>query len=227
MHQTARLSSLASRPFPNPNYNERRIAMRFSRSVLLFAMLFCLLGVVSAQQPQGDAAREISRVYYLTPKAGSEMQFEKALQEHAQLHAQRKDPWRWNVRLTETGRRTGEYIVITSGHQWKDFDNPAIPNIEDDQHFGSTVGPHVGSWSSVFLQSRPDLSRMQQMTPNSPLMVVTFFYLKYGKTAQFEDAIKQINTALDKTGAPRMSTWSQMVGSGRNATYLLVTPREN
>jgi len=200
--------------------------MPIRNRVLLFPLFLLLAGMVAAQQPQPQP-QSISRVYFMTAKPGSEAQFEQGLKEHAKFHAQHKDPWRYDVRFTETGRRTGEYIVITSGHQWKDFDNPPIPNAQDDAHFGSTVAPHVASWSSIILRARPDLSRMQTLGTSAPVMMVTYFYLKYGKGDQFESTIKQFNAALDKADAPRLNSWSQVVGSSRNSAYVLTGPREN
>lgn len=190
-------------------------------------VLMCMAGVAGlavAQQPQ---PAEVTRVYYVTPKVGMEMQFEDGLKKHSAWHGQRKDTWPWTVRFNETGSRTGEYVILAPGHQWKDFDNPPIPSEEDGAHFVQTVQPYVASWSSAFLATRRDLSRAPATNTSAPLAVVIYFHLRYGQNAKFIDAQRQIREALDKTNAPAVESWFQMVASGRNATFVLSLPREN
>ena len=191
--------------------------------------LFLLVGLVvlAASLAAQQTPDTVSRVFYVTPKAGMELQFEKALKAHADWHRQRKDTWRWDIRYTETGRRSGEYIAITGGHQWKDFDNPAVPAKDDGEHFLNNVAQFVASSSSLFLVVRPDMSRSAPDAPLPPISVVTFFHLKYGQTAKFVDAIRKLKEAQDKTDAPIRAAWLQVVGAGRNATFVVSVPREN
>jgi hypothetical protein len=195
--------------------------MRKSHFLLLCFVL--LVGSLAAAQTPDT----VTRVFYLTPKVGMEAQFEKALKAHSDFHRQKKDTWRWDVRYTETGSRTGEYIAITGGHSWKDFDNPPISPADDVAHFSSTVGPYVASWSSVFLVMRPDLSRSAPDAPLPPISVVTFFHLKYGQMAKFVDAIRKIKEAQDKTDGPIRASWFQLSGGGRNTVFGVSSPREN
>jgi hypothetical protein len=192
------------------------------------ALGLCLTGPVVAQQPQQPPEpAEVSRVFFVTPKAGMEMQFEAAVKKHAEWHAQKKDPWRWDARFTETGRRTGEYVFIAGGHQWKDFDNPPVPAKDDGEHFLTTVGPYVDTWSSLFLVTRRDFSRAEAGTPPPPISTVVYFYLKIGQTAKFANSQRQIREALDKTNAPTRSWWYQVSGAGRNTTFVVSIPRAN
>lgn len=207
-------------------------------------LMLCLATVLVAQQPQlsqtqpATAAqqgassasqaqpRQLSRVYFVVPKPGMELQFEKAMRGHLAWHKQKNDKWRWDVRYTDTGRRTGEYIFISGGHQWTDFDNPPVSAQEDGEHFYTHASQFVQSSTSLILQTRPDLSRGDPNAPQPPIMAVTYFYLKYGKTMQFEEAVKQITDALNKANHPVRSAWAQVVSSGRNATFVLTTPRQ-
>lgn len=193
--------------------------------VVLLVGVFALglAGPVAAQQ-QPD---EVTRVYFVTPKTGMELQFEEAVKKHADWHRQRKDPWRWDVRFTETGRRTGEYVLLAGGHQWKDFDNPPVPDKDDAEHFLTTVGQYVASWSSSIIVRRSDLSRAEAGMPLPALTTVVYFHLKYGQTAKFVNAQRQIREALDKTNAPIRTTWSQLASTGVNATFIVSVPRDN
>lgn len=190
--------------------------------LLLVALAACLAGPIAAQQQPA----EVSRIFFVTPKAGMEMQFEAAVKKHADWHATKKDPWRWDVRFTETGRRTGEYVFVAGGHQWKDFDNPPVSAKDDGEHFFNTVGQYVASWSSSILVTRRDLTRAESTVP-APMSVVVYFHLKYGQTAKFVNAQRQIREALDKTSAPTRSIWYQLSATGVNSTFVVAVPRAN
>lgn len=197
--------------------------MRKSIALFVCALALCFAGSLAAQQP----AAEVTRVFFVTPKPGMELQFEDAVKKHMDWHRQRKDPWRWDARFTETGRRTGEYVFLTAGHQWKDFDNQPVPAKDDGQHFVSTVSQFVASWSSSILVTRRDLTRTESGTPLPPLSTVVYFHLKYGQTNKFVNAQRQIRETQDKTNAPIRSTWFQLASTGVNATFILSVPREN
>jgi hypothetical protein len=199
--------------------------MRKAIAVCSWALVLavCFAGSAMAQQQPA----EVSRIYYVTPKTGMEMQFEEAVKKHAAWHGQRNDPWQWVVRFNDTGNHTGEYLFISPGHQWKDFDNPPIPMRDDDAHFNTTVQQYVASWSSAILVTRRDLTRSPSTAPAASPSVVTYFHLRYGQTAKFVDAQRQIREALEKTNAPGQEIWYQMYASGRNATFVLALAREN
>jgi hypothetical protein len=191
-------------------------------------LVFAATAFLAAQQPQPQQERQLSRIFFISPKSGSELQFEKAMTAHADWHRQRKDTWRWDVRYTETGTHAGEYIFISPGHQWKGFDSPVVSPKDDAEHFFTTAAQFVGHSRSIILESRPDLSRSDPAAPSDePLAMVTYFHLKYGQGPKFEDALRQINQALDQTQAPRMSAWYQAVASGRNSIMVLSSPRAN
>lgn len=199
--------------------------MRRSVFLLVCTFVLALAGLAAAQQPP----TEVNRVYFVTPKPGMEAQFEKGLKAHVDFHRQRKDTWRWNTRSTETGRFTGEYIIISPGHQWKDFDNPPIPADQDFENFAATAGPYVASWRSIFLVSRPELNFGAAPNPaGDPLAVVTYFHLKYGDTVpRFEQLVRQYRDAMTKTNAPGAAHWYTLAASGRNAVFVLASPRAN
>ena len=79
--------------------------MRKAIAVYVCALVVALGMAGSAAAQQQPA--EVTRVFYVTPKAGMEMQFEDAVKKHSAWHAQRKDTWTWNVRFNETGNHTG------------------------------------------------------------------------------------------------------------------------
>ena len=194
-------------------------------SVVVLGLVVGFASFLAAQQQQQPS--EVTRVFFVTPKVGMELQFEDAVKKHLDWHRQKNDPWRWDVRYTETGRTTGEYIFITAGHQWKDFDNSPVPAKDDGEHFLSTVQPFVASWLSSILVTRRDLTRAEPGAAPSALATVVYFHLKYGQTAKFVDAERQIREALDKTNAPIRASWYQLSSTGVNGTFVLSVPREN
>ena len=197
------------------------------RRWISYAVVVCLMfgfaGTLAAQ----EAPAQVSRVFYVTPKSGMEMQFEAAVKQHVEWHRLQKDTWRWDVRFTETGSHSGEYIFVASGHTWADFDKPVVSPQADGEHYNKTMAPFVASWSSLILRLRTDLSRGGEDAASPNLSSVTFYNLKYGQTAKFVNAMRQIREALEKTNAPARTTWFQVVGGGRNAIFVSATARAN
>lgn len=198
------------------------------RRLSLYAVIVCLLfgfaGTLAAQQPE---PAQVVRVFYVMAKSGMEMQFETAVKQHVEWHRLQKDTWRWDVRFTETGSNSGQYIFISAPLKWADWDKPVVSAQADGEHYNKTMAPFVASWSSLILRMRTDLSRGggEPATPN--LSSVTFYHLKYGQTAKFVNAMRQIREALEKTNAPARTTWFQVVGGGRNASFVSSTARAN
>jgi hypothetical protein len=194
-----------------------------SAAMVTVCLLSGLAGIVAAQQEPA----QIVRIYYMTPKPGMEMQFEDGVKKHMAWHAQKKDTWRWDVRFTETGPRSGEYVAVSAPRTWADWDKPVVTSEEDGQNYLQTMAPYVGSWSSILLRVRTDLSRGGEAPATPKFSSVTFYHIKYGQTGKFVNAMRQVREALEKTNAPARSTWFQVVASGRNAIFVVSTPRNS
>ncbi len=48
--------------------------------------------------------------------------YEAGRKKHMAWHKAQGDPWAWNVYEITTGPDTGGYIIVSSNHQWADFD---------------------------------------------------------------------------------------------------------
>ena len=200
--------------------------MKRGPSVLVFscALLLGAMPVLAQTQP-----KTVAEVYFVTPKPGSTADFEAATKRHMQWHRQQNDTWAWLAWQVVTGDQMGQYVVGTFGHDWKDFDDKAKFEEEDDANAMSVIGPYIQSLSNGFYALRPDLS-LTQPTPGSQPSAyssVTRVLLKPGGTLAAEEAIKEVNAAIKKSNWPaKPSLWYQLLNGGEGPTLVIVTARE-
>jgi hypothetical protein len=195
-------------------------------SVLVFSCAL-LLGVVPAlAQMQSNTVAE---VYFVTPKPGSTADIEAATKRHMQWHRQQNDTWTWLVWQIVDGDQMGQYVVGTFGHDWKDFDDKARFEEEDDANAMSVIGPYIQSLTSSFYAVRPDLS-LNRPTPGSQPSAyssVTTVLLKPSGFMEAEEAIKEVNAAIKKSNWPaKPSAWFQLLNGGEGPTLVMVVARD-
>jgi hypothetical protein len=200
--------------------------MKKGLSVLVFSCVL-LLGVVPAlaqTQP-----KTVAEVYFVTAKPGATADFEAAAKRHMQWHRQQNDTWTWLAWQVVDGDQIDQYVVGTFGHDWKDFDDKAKFEEEDDANAMSVIGPYIQSLSSSFYALRPDLS-LTRPTPGSQppaYSSVTRVLLKPGGTMAAEEAIKEVNAAIKKSNWPaKPSAWYELLNGGEGPTLVIVGARE-
>ena len=92
--------------------------------LVVLSLLLLALPVVSQEEPG-----PITRVFVDKAKTGMEQQYEEAVKQHIAWHREQGDTWSWEVRRIESGENFGQYLWITRGHRWEDFDNPEPDNL--------------------------------------------------------------------------------------------------
>ena len=92
----------------------------------------------------------VTKWYLFTVKSGHDLQWEEAYQEHLDWRRQHKDTWTWQTYMIVSGERLGQYLTMSSGHRWADFDSPSVPGLHDMADATSKLGPHIESLSSGF-----------------------------------------------------------------------------
>jgi hypothetical protein len=199
--------------------------MKKSLCVLVFSCALLLGAVPALAQTQ---PKTVAEVLFVAPKPGSTADFEAAVKRHMQWHRQQNDTWAWLVWEVLTGDRMGQYVVGTFGHDWKDFDDKAKFEEEDDANAMSVIGPYIQPLSGGFYAVRPELS----LTPPSPggqpatFSSVTTVLLKPGGSMQAEEAIKEVNAAIKKSNWPaKPSLWYQLLNGGEGPTLVMVIAR--
>jgi hypothetical protein len=185
-------------------------------------LLLLVLPVVAQEEPG-----PIARVFVDKAKAGKVQQYEEAVKQHIAWHREQGDTWSWVVRQIESGEALGQYVWITSGHHWGDFDNPGVPSDEDAAHFDSIAGQYVESSTSVFYRYLDDVSRPLEGETPAPVGQAIFFQIRRGKGDEFMNAVKKVHQAIEKTDWPARYFWVALVSGGYQPTYVLVIQEEN
>ncbi len=187
----------------------------------LLTTLALILGFATASFGQ---AANLNQVFYLTPKAGMVTQFETALKQHAQWRKDNGDPWTWQVGQVINGQNTGEYIVISSGHKWSDFDDYNDFGPKGSQHYTANVAPLVESVTSAITAT--DTTIVRGWEGEYPLRQVIYWKLAPGKTQQFAEAAGKYHKAFTEKDYPNRYAIIWNVNGG-DYDVLVVLPYEN
>jgi len=126
-----------------------------------------------------------------------------------------------------TGADTGTYIVGRLGQHWADFDKPPIPDEADVAEYQKVVGAYVDSVVARYYEYMPKMSNPTADKVPSKFAEIITFYVRQGKTSDFESAMTRVNEAGTKTKWPlnysRYSLWS----GGPTNVYVPVLPHSN
>ena len=196
--------------------------MRKPFVLLVVLCLAATFAVAQAQPPSSVCEIHVNKV-----KPGATAQYEQARAKHMAWHKSQNDSWSWVVWEITTGENTGNYLVGTCGHAWKDFDTREKFNVADSANANTTMGPYLATETMAYYVLRPDLSTAQPGPPPPYLSVITF-HLKPEGVNDFEDAVKKIIDAIKKTNTPvSPSDWYSLANGGRGPEMVLVQQRKS
>lgn len=196
-----------------------RRAFIWSGAVLALALL-----LAPAPAPAQDDGGNVARVVYWKVRDGHEADFEAGLAAHNQVHVAQKDPHALLTWQIVSGKRNGEYLRGSFGHQWADFDQDSAIAEADEADSAQNIDPHIERAEPIYGEFLPELSNPS----DGPASVsrVSYFHLRPGKRRQFEDAVAKIHAALGKVeGGWKPYFWYRLL-SGRMPTYVVSSPRE-
>ena len=83
-------------------------------------------------------------------------------------HKSQNDSWSWTVWEITTGEGTGNYLVGSCGHDWKDSDGREKFQADDSANANSTMGPYLASETMAYYVQRSDLSPATPAGPPPP-----------------------------------------------------------
>ena len=190
-------------------------------AILTAVLLWC--AIVIAQTAK--APESVTEVNLSIPKPGMEQQFEQGRKRHSDFHRAQNDTWTVLVYQVATGDHAGSYVSVQPGRSWKDFDSRAAFDKLDAADVAKNMGTYSTSGPRVFLVYRPDLSLTKEGPP-ARMATVTHFYVMPEHIREFEDGIKGVNAAIQKTNYPaKPSRWYQLVSGAEGPQYVLVTDR--
>lgn len=174
----------------------------------LFSALACMPAL--AQEPG-----PVAKIYLVKVKPGMEAQFEEAYKQHVEWHRQQNDSWVWDAWQYQSGERFGQYVVVTSGHHWKDFDERGEMEKADNADAQKRLLPLTESVTVWWSRAMPDLSRLPQGEFEVRVARVTDYHIKPGKGFEFVELIRKAGNALAKANWGDPILWTQdLTGQG-------------
>lgn len=202
-------------------------------------IVFASIGAAVAGHAQAQPATadvSIAQIAFHVPRLGHTAEYEQSVKAHVAWLREQRDKFAWQTWQVITGKDTGSYIVGTFGHPWEDFDERERFGSVADNRLDTSVANHVTSSFRSFYILRTDLSLSPE--PKSPPKYeqLNIFEVRPEGAREFSQAIKKMNTALQKTGftsesflspnsAGGHSRWYFMTNGGAGPQYVLVTDR--
>jgi hypothetical protein len=182
-----------------------------------------LAPAASAQAPAGN----VGQIFVNKVKPGAQQQYERARKRHMEWHKKKGDTWEWLTWEIVTGERSGQYIVGSFGHSFKDFDGREQFEAEDAVDAAANMGPFEESSVESLYLFRADLS----MPPSGPrptkFSQITHFYLKPEGVPHFVEGVRKVAEAAKKTNYPLHPLWYQLFNGGEGPAFVLVSPRNS
>jgi hypothetical protein len=168
----------------------------------------------------------VSEANISMPKSGMTAQWEAGRKAHSAFHAAQKDTWSVLVWEVVTGERTGAYLMVSPGHNWKDFDARDAFNKLDRPDVEKNMGPYTAGGGTSYYVFRDDLSLTKPPATPAKMRTTATYSVIPEHLNDFTDAIKKINGAIQKTNYPaKPSRWYAMANGGDAPTFVLITDR--
>ncbi len=196
----------------------------------VFAAMVSVLFLTLPLQAQGQPG-EIAQFFLIKPKPGMLQQFEEATKQHVEWHRQQDDTWTWRLWQYETGDLYGQYVYITPGHRWEDFDTKAEFRKRDTADAIARIGPYTDSVTSWFSRLHGDISHLPEggiLDPKAfPLVMIIDYQVHESKIPDFLHTVGKIHEALQKAHWPVYYLWTQVVAGREGSIFTLVLPQRN
>ena len=147
--------------------------MRYSLSFLVG------LAALGLALPAGAQDGNIAQAVFLTVETTDVPDFEEAAIEHVEWHADQGDTWTWPAYQAVTGGQV-EYVYVTVGHEWADFDNPSVDAAADQAHWARSVARYTATEEGFFWELLPEFSNSPPDPGAFPLVQVIEFEVNSG-----------------------------------------------
>ncbi len=190
----------------------------------------CLLLAAPAASAQAEKPANVCRVYFTQAKPGMGNEFEAGRKRHVAFHKSINDTWSWNTYQVETGENAGSYSTVTCDHHWKDFDTwEQTHGDADGADAAKNLEPYSAGGSNSFYLYMSDVSSGGGAPGSAPLMQLIHFDVKIGHAQEFQNAVRKIHEAIQKTKWPSADDlanyhWYALADGGDGSHYVIVLP---
>jgi hypothetical protein len=191
------------------------------RHVLSGAILvMALCQLASAEAPS------VARMVFFNARPGSKAEMEQAIKKQMSWRREQNDQWRWLTWEYVSGEE-GRYAVATFGHAWQDYDQPKVSPSAEAVDEGALTRLSATPPVIQYLDHLDDVSAPGTQQDVPTMAEIAVFHLKFGKTAQFYEAVRQFNDAMQKAGSPERYEWFELLSGGEAPQFMLFLPRRN
>jgi len=191
--------------------------------VVCVAVVLCGPVVVGADE-HSEASEFLAQTYHVRVLPGHALAFEKAYDEHLEMHREAGDPEEIHVWEVISGKDVGSYYIRSQGFTWAEMDEyTEVPN--DREHIMEKVSPHIESLSSMISEVMPKLSSWPADYGQPKMVEVSVFTLDYEHMDDFFYGMHRIHTIISENELPYTYSWSKIAVGGEGGHLYLSMPR--
>lgn len=172
-----------------------------------------------AQQERGN----VTLVMEMTPKPGSEKQFEAGLKQLSAWYASNNDSQARVVFMQITGEKFGTYSVVRRWMHWADLDKPSGEQAREE--FDKVMGDTVATYALKVYEEVPALDPANSDRPKKYYELNTF-HVPLGKMDRFAVAAGRLREAIEKTKSPMDVSWLALNEGGDFGTWVAAIGHE-
>jgi hypothetical protein len=176
--------------------------------------MFLALAVFAIAVPLSAQEGNLAYGYFVTADDADAPALEEGMRQHAAWHGEQGDTWTWVVYQAMTGG-IPEYVWVSPGHMWADFDNPVIDEAADIVNWAKTGAPHSTTVTGTMWSTWTDVSRPPPAGEIVPIYEVLEFDLN--ATTEGREALLhtfgKIKDAMDAQNVPFQYTVNEVESS--------------
>ena len=169
-----------------------------------------------AQQKPGN----VTLVLEMTPKPGSEKQFEAGLKQLAAWYASNKDPQSCVVFEQITGEKGGTYSLVRRWMHWADLDNPVPSEEQMHEETAKAMGDTVAKRVVTVYEEAMELDHPGTSQRPAKYYELDTFHVPLGKMDRFAAAAGRLREAIEKTKSPMDVSWLALTEGGEFGTWV-------
>jgi hypothetical protein len=184
---------------------------------VLVSLCFIALAIALPASAQ-MAPKSMGEIYVIKTKPSMSMQWEAGAKKLIEWSHQQNRPATYYYWSIIPGPRTGQYVLGTFGHDWKDFDAINDRNPDAGKIIQEDMDPYTESVRTSFWAYQEDINGPPANAGQAPpafSAVITFFFKPASDMGSIADMLKQVRAAMEKSHWPgNPGYWYQRVNGG-------------